>query len=808
MKYKFIKKGLRGTWVVLMSLVLVCMTTAAICIIAAGIYIQNYVKPDIEVDLDSFRLNFTSYILYEDPETGEEQILEQLYNKENRVWASIDEIPLQLQKAFIAVEDARFPYHNGVDWIRTIGATLNYVVQFRDNFGGGSTITQQLIKNLTGENETSVKRKMQEVMRALELEKTYSKEEILEMYLNTIYFGQGAYGVKTAAYVYFNKELSELTLAECASIAGMTKNPYKYDLYRFPHYNAERRATVLGQMVKEEYITEEEKNAALAEEVKATRGYGGESSGYQSYFADALIEQVIKDLMEKKGYSETTAKLLLYGGGLRISSTIDVNIQDTMDAVFQDTENFPGTIGADGNYPEASMVLMNPYNGKVLALYGGRGDKEGDLILNRATKTTRPAGSVIKPLSVYAPGFEYGYILPTTVVDDAPKDFTIRETGWPKNENQRYSGRCTILNGMAQSYTTVAVDVLQQLGVRTAFDFLRDHFGVTTLVESRVKTYKDGSTAVLSDLGLSPLALGGLTDGMTVLELTAAYSAFVNDGKYIEPLMYTRVTDSYGNILLDNSTPVVTIAMEERTRDYMIQMLTNVVTAGTGRSAALSGIEVGGKTGTTSDDKDRWFAGVTPYYTGVCWFGYDTPQTLTGYSSNPALYLWRQVMSQIHEDLESVSFEYCTEMVKVSYCQDSGLLPCDACYKDERGSRVKTAWLAPEDVPTETCNCHVFVPICRDSNKIATQYCTNLYNSVRLNFQRYYPAEGLVITDQQYCLPYDPLRVLDPLDPEAVEYAPVYSGAYTLVECPLHTAPFDPTTWDPLGGTTVPGWIQ
>ena len=555
MKYKFIKKGLRGTWVVLMSLVLVCMTTAAICIIAAGIYIQNYVKPDIDVDLDSFRLNFTSYILYEDPETGEEQILEQLYNKENRVWASIDEIPLQLQKAFIAVEDARFPYHNGVDWIRTIGATLNYVVQFRDNFGGGSTITQQLIKNLTGENETSVKRKMQEVMRALELEKTYSKEEILEMYLNTIYFGQGAYGVKTAAYVYFNKELSELTLAECASIAGMTKNPYKYDLYRFPHYNAERRAVVLGQMEKEEYISVEEKQAALAEEVKATRGYGGESSGYQSYFADALIEQVIKDLMEKKGYSETTAKLLLYGGGLGISSTIDVNIQDTMDAVFQDTENFPGTIGADGNYPEASMVLMNPYNGKVLALYGGRGDKEGDLILNRATKTTRPAGSVIKPLSVYAPGFEYGYILPTTVVDDAPKDFTIRETGWPKNENQRYSGRCTILNGMAQSYNTVAVDVLQQLGVRTAFDFLRDHFGVTTLVESRVKTYKDGSTAVLSDLGLSPLALGGLTDGMTVLELTAAYSAFVNDGKYIEPLMYTRVTDSYGNILLDNSTP-------------------------------------------------------------------------------------------------------------------------------------------------------------------------------------------------------------------------------------------------------------
>jgi len=349
--------------------------------------------------------------------------------------------------------------------------------------------------------------------------------------------------------------------------------------------------------------------------------------------------------------------------------------------------------------------------------------------------------------------------------------------------------------------------VLQQLGVRTSFDFLRDHFGITTLVESRIKTYKDGSTAVLSDLGMSPLALGGLTDGMSVLELTAAYCAFVNDGKYMEPMLYTKVTDSYGNILLDNTHPVVTVAMEERTRDYMIQMLTNVVTAGTGRSAALSGIEVGGKTGTTSDDKDRWFAGVTPYYTGVCWFGYDRPQTLTGYSTNPALYLWRQVMSQVHEELPDASFEYCTDMVKVSYCQDSGLLPCDACYKDERGSRVKTAWLAPEDVPTETCGCHVFVPICRTSNKIATEYCTDLYNSVRLNFQRYYPAEGIVITDQQYCLPYDPQRILDPLDPEAVEYAPVYSGAYVLEECKVHTAPFDPTTWDPLGGSTVPGWI-
>lgn len=777
----------KGIAITIVTILLVGMLCAGICIACFAVYINKYVNPEVEIDLSSFRLDQTTFIYYLD-ENGEEQLLDTVHGDENRVWVSLSEIPEQLQLAFISVEDARFYTHSGVDWKRTIGAALNYVVSFRDNFGGGSTITQQLIKNLTGEDETSVKRKIQEVMRALSVEEEYEKEDILELYLNTIYLGRGAYGVKQAAHEYFNKDLDELTLAECAAIAGITKNPYKYDLIRFPEFNKERREIVLGEMLKWGNITQAEYDVAMMQEVVGVTGVEEETESARSYFVDALIEQAIEDLQEEKGYSYALASRLVYNGGLKIVATIDPEIQAGMDKVFCDEETFPGDLGNDGTYPQAGMVLMDPYTGYVKALYGGRGEKTADLVLNRAKNTYRQPGSVIKPLSVYAPAIEAGLVTPITVVDDAPKDFTVRSTGWPLNESRTYSGLCTVMTGVAKSHNTVAVDVLMRLGVRKAYNFLTKNLGFTTIIDRQVVTNSDGSQIIKSDLDYSPLGLGGLTKGVSVYETTAAYCTFVNDGKYTTPILYTAIYDSEGDLLIKN-VPITTTAMSQKTRDYMVHILTNVVTDGTGKKAALDGIEVGGKTGTTSADNDRWFAGITPYYVGVVWFGYDTPQSLQKFSTNPALQIWHDVMEYAHEGLPDAKFEIKTDMVKVQYCLDSGMLATDLCQIDQRGNRTATAYLAREDVPKEKCTNHTAIQIDTTTGRIANEYCpqTSLKTVSALTLRRLYPSAGINVTDQAYCLPY------------TITAAELAEGlfkpaTYTLQVCTAHTAPAIPQT--------------
>ncbi len=754
-KRSFIRSFLRFWGFFVLTVILIGATCASICGMAFAYYIDEYVSKDVDIDLESFRLNFTSFIYYIDKTTGQEVELQQLHGSENRVWADIEEIPQQLRDAFISVEDATFETHNGVNWKRTIGAAMNYVVKFRANFGGGSTITQQLIKNLTGDDETSVKRKIQEVMRALELEKKYSKDDILEMYLNTIYFGQSSYGVRQAAYTYFGKELDELTLAECASIAGITKNPYKYDLIRFPDYNAERRAVVLGEMLRYGKIDQRQYDAAMAEKVTANRGSEkGDSGHYQSYFVDAVIDSVISDLQTKKGYSSETAKLMLYTGGLKIISTIDMDIQAMMDEVFTDLDNFPGKLGSDGTMPQAAMVLMDPYTGEVKALYGGRGEKTGNRVLNRATMSKRQPGSSIKPLTVYGPAIEAGLITPITVIDDVPKDFTLRENGWPKNENNSYSGKTTVMRGIAQSLNTIAVDIVMRLGPEKSYDFAHNRLGMSTLVDSRTVTRKNGETEIQTDIAISPMALGGLTDGVRVIDMAAAYSAFTNDGYYTNPVLYTKVYNSNGELILDN-TPQKTEAMASKTATYMVELLRYAVSNGTGAQAALGhGIAVGGKTGTTTSNYDRWFAGITPYYTGVVWFGYDRQQEVTGVSTNPALYLWKQVMQRVHEELPARDFYTSTELVKCSYCLDSGLAPGEYCSRDPRGSRIATAYVAKEDVPKQKCTCHRLVKTCAETGLPANEYCNQetLVDSVRVYVDdRKFPTT-VYVSDSGACI--------------------------------------------------------
>lgn len=746
---------------VLLTCVLVAMTTAAVCGMVFAIYINKYINPQLDVDLNAVRLNLTSFIYYEDKETGEQRELEKLYGIENRVWADIDEMPKQLRNAFISIEDARFETHNGVDWKRTLGAGLNYILHFRSNFGGGSTITQQLIKNLTGEDETSVKRKIQEVMRALELEKKYEKDDILELYLNTIYFGQGAYGVKSAAQTYFGKELSQLTLAECAAIAGITKNPYGYDPFRFPEKNKERQELVLSEMLRYGKASQEEYDEAVAQKLDLKKEEAEQSrKESQSYFVDAVIEQVIKDLKEQKGYSDTMAKTMVYNGGLQIVTTIDIELQKQMDAVFCDLENFPGALGKDGTMPQGAMVIMDPYTGRVLAMYGGRGKKEGNRVFNRATKAYRSPGSSIKPLTVYAPGIEYGAITPWSVLDDVPKNFVVRESGWPKNEVNYYTGRMTVMKAVERSFNTLPIEILDKVGLNRAFQFARTNLGLTSLVERRVKTLNNGSEKVYSDIDYGPLALGGLTDGVTVLEMTAAYSAFVNNGIYTQPYIYSKVLDANGAVILENK-PVQTPSMSAKTATYMTEILKNVITGsqGTGRKAALgNGIEVAGKTGTTDDSFDRWFAGVTPYYAGVVWFGYDKQQDVGKFATNPALTLWKAVMTRVHENLEPRTFNTTTELKTVSICSDSGLVPTEWCQNDVRGSRVIKVKLAAEDVPKQMCNLHVPVEIDGETGGIANEFCPvdKIKTVGMLNLQREFPRAGVVVRDQQYLMPYDP----------------------------------------------------
>ena len=779
----------RALGFLILTILLVGLTTAAICGMVFAVYINKYVSNDVEIYLDSYRLNLTSFIYYTDPETGKEVELSSLHGMEDRVWVDLEDIPKQLQLAFISVEDNSFYTHQGVNWKRTIGATINWTGMLNDFTGGGSTITQQLIKNLTDDKDTSVKRKLREIMRALELEQKYEKDDILEMYLNTIYFGQGSYGVQQAAKTYFNKELDELTLAECASIAGIVKNPYGYDLKRFPEKNAERRAIVLGEMKKYGNISESQWKKALEEDVQAYKNSGedDDSTGeeYQSYFVDAVYWAVKEDLQTKLGYSESMAQQLLLTGGLKIITTLDPKIQAKMDAVFLDEENFPGGLGNDGTYPQASMVLMDPYTGHVKALYGGRGEKEGDLVLNRATQTHRSPGSAIKPITVYSPALEYDLVSPITVVDDAPKDFTVRGdgTGWPYNESRTYSGRTTILNGIAKSYNTVAVDLVQKLGVDRSFNWATKNLGLE-LVSSMQKTLSDGSVKTYSDKDVSPLSMGSLTTGVTVLEMTAAYSAFVNEGQYTTPILYTKVYDADNKLLLDN-TPVTTVAMSTKTRDYMIQLLSGVVETGTGRKAAIDGIQVGGKTGTTSADNDRWFAGITPYYVGVVWFGFDTPQSLQKFSTNPALELWTRVMKDVLVEAEPAQFTMTTEMNKVSYCLDCGLLATDLCSNDVRGTRVATAMVEASDVPKRNCTCHVSVNLCQASGSVANEFCPLEGQTTvsLLNYQRTYPSsEPLNIGDQIYCLPYE-------LTEEQIAQGLIKPGPGTYLVCTTHTEP-------------------
>ena len=734
------------------TLLLMMITTGAILAVFFSMYVAKNLQVDLDVSLEDITLDQASLIYYTDPDTGKSVHFETVYGKENREIATYNskdpaksDIPAHMVQALVAVEDKRFYQHNGVDWKRTLFAFGNMFLQMRDE-QGGSTITQQLIKNLTNDKEVTVQRKVQEILRAQEFEKKYGKDKIVEAYLNTSYFGEGCYGVKTAARTYFDKDVKALTLAESACIIGITNSPTRYNPYLNPDKSIGRRNDILKLMFEQGIITEAIYNQSKREPLNLKRYQRPSEKEVQSYFVDQVINDVVSDLVNQKGYSKQMAQQLIYTGGLQIHTTVNPKIQAILDEEFANDENF--NLIKNTEPPQSAGIILDRETGQVVAVIGGRGEKEGNLVRNRATQAKRQPGSAIKPVSVYGPAMDDNLITPYSVITDAPVSRNGR--AWPKNSTNKgiYSGQMTVEAAVRLSTNTVAVRVIDMITPLRAFTVAKDTLHLSTLVEEKTVGEK-----IYSDINQS-LALGGLTDGVTLRDLAAAYNVFPNAGRYNKPITYSMVYDAKGNVLLDNS-PAPTVALKEKTAWYMNNLLQGVVRSGTATAARLDGMPVAGKTGTTTENYDRWFVGYTPYYTAVFWVGYDYPKELKG-SVNPTVSLWKTIMSRAHEGLESKEFFTLEDTVSASFCLDSGLKPTEACQHDPRGSRVSKGTFYKDDVPRETCNVHTYVNVDTVSGQLATPYCpeADVQKMAYLNLIRPMPTAGITVYDEGYVVRY------------------------------------------------------
>lgn len=656
---------------ILLGFVLVVAVVFIVCFSVISIYGYSFVHGDPVFNLteEKYSQNQTSFIYGYDSE-GNEVELTRLHGEENRIWVDLENMSPHMKDAFIAIEDERFMKHHGVDWIRTIGV----IVKPSNHGQGGSTITQQLIKNLTDEKDVTIERKFNEILSALNLEKNYSKDEIIEAYLNTIYLSEGCYGVKTAAETYFGKDVADLNIAECASIAAITQYPSRFDPLRHPDNNRERQLTILDRMLKQGFITQEEYDEAVAYEMVFTNSEnyqgsqvsdsnsGSNENKIDSYYVDYVIKTVQDDL-QKMGYTERKARSLLYGGGLKIYTAMDPDVQAALEDVYENYRRMPDET------VQGAMVVMN-YEGRVLGLVGGTGEYSGSLELNRAFQSFRQPGSSIKPLSVYGPAFEMSLnddsvdIYWSTLVEDRPLK-VIDGDPWPTNEGGGYSGRkLTIQHGIANSLNTISARTLDTIGVDYAYDYITNRFHISSMSAA--------------DCDYAPLATGSLTQGVSVLEMTAAYASFGNGGVYYQPYCYYKIEDSQGNVLIEtDAASAKEQALSESTGWLMNKILQTVMISGTGRYYKISGVECFGKTGTTTDSKDRWFVGGTPEYVAAVWYGYDTPKEIVyRLSYNPAGTIWETVMNEIYDakGKNVTEFPEYDGIVQRSYDSSTGLL--------------------------------------------------------------------------------------------------------------------------------------
>ncbi len=762
-----------GAAATVLLIVLICAT---VFVGTLGDYLQEDILEEAgNWSIEDYDLERTSFIYYVD-NNGAIQQLQQIYTATDRQWAPLEEIPQAMVDAAIAIEDKRFYEHQGVDWITTVKACLNMFFGGDDQFGG-STITQQLVKNLTEEKSVTVQRKVMEIFRAQMFERKYDKDLIMEYYLNEIYLGKGCYGVKSAAAEYFGKELQTLTVAECASLISITNNPSLFNPYSDNVFeyegeetdgaarNRSRQMKVLNQMKEQGFLAEEEYEEAVAQEMvfksgiadedrwtvcdnlecgyAATRShFSGEGDAHYcpicgsltsvntsasqhiySWFVDAVIIDFASYLAEQDGKvwdemstdARDTYLSRIQKGGYHIYTTLDMDVQQQVDAIYQDLDNIPKAWNTEQQL-QSAIVVINNETGDVVALSGGVGEKKDFLGYNRATQAKLQTGSSQKPISVYAPAFESGKVTPATVFKDLPVTYD-DGNHWPKNDNRQYQYARTVYQGIVSSVNTISVRTLNAIGVDYAYSFAKYNFGQNHLVERYDTTWE-----VKSDIGAAPLALGALTVGSTVQEMSAAYATFANNGTWREPRLYTKIYNSDGKLVVDNTQDSRKI-LSEKTVDYMNYCLYNAATRGTGGAAIFGGQTIAGKTGTTSSNRDRWFCGYTAHYTAAVWVGYDQPEQIN-VGTNPAAVLWRKVMQPIHKNLPNVGLYNGGAFRTVSICLDSGKIATAACNNDIRGiNRVVSVNVYPGDEPDGTCDKHISVEYCVTGGGVANEYC-------------------------------------------------------------------------------------
>ena len=627
---------------------------------------------------------------------------------ENALYCKLEEMPPHLQNAFIAIEDKRFYEHGGIDWLRTLSAICNYVTGGERSFGG-STITQQLIKNLTGDNEKSVSRKVGELMRAADLERKLSKHDILEQYLNVVNLAGGCYGVKTASNAYFSKEPADLTLEECATIAAITNNPTRYDPIRHPEWNKKRRDAILGEMLAQEMITAREYRVAVATEVKLNLNESAMNGRVNSWYADMAVNDVIKALVREKGYTEAAASRLVYCGGLKIYLPMHREMQQAVEAYYLDSTHFP--VHENGEQAQSALMIVDPQNGNILAVAGAVGEKSSNRIQNYATDARRPSGSVIKPLSVYAPALERDLITYATVFDDIPLSFLDNGAPWPRNSPNLYRGLTNVNVALTESVNTVAVSVLKRLGNHASYRFLSKDLGFTSLSGE-------------ADMGAASLALGQQYRGVSLRELLGGYTALSNRGVFESPRSYLKVVDSKGEVLLENKQSDRRVLGED-TASIMTMMLRHAVRDGTGKALTLKNtLDVAGKTGTSSHNCDKWFIGYTPELLCGVWYGYEYPKSVADVPGNHALRIFDAVMQEATQifGVSKRQFDTAENVVAARYCKDSGLLLGECCQLDPRGDRSEIGYFKKGTVPSEHCHTHVSIDYCA-AGGIATPRC-------------------------------------------------------------------------------------
>lgn len=710
-KRKRRKKIIKICFFVLLALFIIC--TGVVIGVITGV-----IDKTDSLDLEDLKLYKETSFVYD--KDGNQ--IGAFFDSENRVTVEYDDIPESVVDAVISIEDERFFKHHGVDVKRTAGAIFTYITHGGKSSFGGSTITQQLVKNIKNDKEATWTRKIREWYRAIVLENKLSKEEIFESYVNQIYMGDGCYGFEVASRNYFGKPLSEVNLAESAVLAAIIQSPESTNPYKSEEAKQrllDRQKLVLNQMLKLEKITQEEYDEAVNYEIvfkKEDKEADTSSTGAQyTYYVEAVREAVIEDLMETLGVERGIAITKLYGGGYKIYTPFDPNVQSVIDNAYNNSKLF--YTDSKGDFMQSAMVVIEQSTGCVLGLIGGADEKTADLVVNRATQLPRQPGSCMKPLGAYGPAFELGLSSPGAGLDDCE----LTEGNWnPGNYYGYFNGYVTARNAIAQSMNLPAARANLKVDIDYAYNFAKNT-GLKSLVAA--------------DKAPAALSLGGLTNGVTVMEMANAYATIANGGVYIEPRLYTKITDSKDEEVIVNNIKSKRV-MKESTAYMLTSCLQEVVKSGTAAGyVKLSNMDVAGKTGNTNGDVDQWFCGFTPYYTIACWNGYDkvggkSGTKAIGYrkiGSYPytSVSLFNTVVKGISKGLQTKHFEVPDTVTKVELCKVSGLVATDACKNDQRGSQVGSDYVAKDSIPTATCNIHKTVKVCNETGKIATEYCPN-----------------------------------------------------------------------------------